>query len=95
MSRYGKRDDVIVHEAEPFNVETGAAALAEGPLTATDAFYVRGHGAVPELEPARSTCACTGSSSASCRSRSRRSARRSGNARSPRRCSARATGAPG
>jgi sulfite oxidase len=51
MSRYGKRADVIVHEAEPFNAETGRAALAEGPLTATDAFYVRGHGAVPELDP--------------------------------------------
>ena len=52
MTRYGKRSDVIVHEQEPFNVETGPAALAEGPLTATDAFYVRGHGAVPELDPA-------------------------------------------
>jgi sulfite oxidase len=52
MSRYGKRADVIVHEEEPFNVETGAAALAEGPITATDAFYVRGHGAVPEIDPA-------------------------------------------
>ena len=52
MSRYGKRpDDVIVHELEPFNVETGLAALAEGPVTATDAFYVRGHGAVPDVEP--------------------------------------------
>ena len=50
VSRYGKRPDVIVHEVEPFNVETCAAALAEGPLTATDAFYVRGHGAVPELD---------------------------------------------
>jgi sulfite oxidase len=47
-----KRADVIVHEQEPFNAETGLAALAEGPLTATDAFYVRGHGAVPEIEPA-------------------------------------------
>ena len=28
------------------------AALAEGPLTATDAFYVRGHGPVPEFDPA-------------------------------------------
>ena len=27
------------------------AALAEGPLTATDAFYVRGHGPVPEIDP--------------------------------------------
>src|SRR5258705_9116147 len=52
MSRYGKRADLIVHEDEPFNAETGLAALAEGSLTATDAFYVRGHGAVPEIDPA-------------------------------------------
>jgi sulfite oxidase len=52
MSRYGKRADVIVHEEDPFNVETSLAALAEGPVTATDAFYVRGHGAVPETDPA-------------------------------------------
>src|SRR5258705_9556105 len=52
MSRYGKRADLIVHEDEPFNAETGRAALAEGSLTATDAFYVRGHGPVPEIDPA-------------------------------------------
>ena len=52
MGRYGKRDDLLVHEEEPFNAETGRAALAEGSLTATDAFYVRGHGAVPELDSA-------------------------------------------
>ena len=52
MSRYGKRVDLVVHEQEPFNAETGLAALVEGPLTATDAFYVRGHGAVPEIDPA-------------------------------------------
>ena len=51
MSRYGKRADLIVHEEEPFNAETGLAALAEGSLTATDAFYVRGHGTVPEIDP--------------------------------------------
>src|SRR3954452_11824591 len=51
MGRYGKRADLIVHEDEPFNAETGLAALAEGPLTATDAFYVRGHGAVPQIDP--------------------------------------------
>jgi sulfite oxidase len=50
--RYGKRGDLIVHEEEPFNAETGPAALAEGALTATDEFYVRGHGAVPEIDPA-------------------------------------------
>ena len=52
MSRYGKRDDLIVHEEEPYNAETCAAALAEGPVTATDAFYVRGHGAVPAIDSA-------------------------------------------
>ncbi len=52
MGRYGKRADLIVHEDEPFNAETGLAALAEGSLTGTDAFYVRGHGPVPEVDPA-------------------------------------------
>src|SRR3954465_11268434 len=51
MDRYGKRAGLIVHGDEPFNVETTPDALAEGPLTATDAFYVRGHGAVPEIDP--------------------------------------------
>ena len=51
MTRYGKRPDMVVHEEEPFNAETGAAALAEGPVTATEAFYVRGHAAVPEIIP--------------------------------------------
>src|SRR5437763_10627316 len=51
MSRYGKRPDLVVHEREPFNAETGPAALAESPLTATDAFYVRGHAAVPQIVP--------------------------------------------
>jgi sulfite oxidase len=50
MARYGKREDLIVHEDEPFNAETSPAALAEGPLTATDAFYVRGHGEVPKID---------------------------------------------
>jgi len=52
MGRYGKRADVIVHGEEPFNAETCPAALAESAVTATDAFYVRGHGAVPEIDPA-------------------------------------------
>jgi sulfite oxidase len=51
MGRYGKRADLIVHQEEPFNAETGPAALSEGPVTATDAFYVRGHGTVPEVDP--------------------------------------------
>src|SRR3954453_8895235 len=52
LNRYGKRSDLIVHEDEPFNAETGLAALAEGPGTVTDAFSVRGHGAAPEIDPA-------------------------------------------
>src|SRR5204863_9457662 len=52
MSPYGKRADLVVHAQEPFNAETGLAALAEGPLTATDAFYVRGHGPVPRRDRA-------------------------------------------
>jgi len=44
---FGKRD-VIVHGTDPFNAETEPAALAEGAITATEAFYVRNHGAVPE-----------------------------------------------
>src|SRR3954468_6923017 len=50
VTRYGKRADMVVHELEPFNAETGLVALAEAPVTATDAFYVRGHGAVPEID---------------------------------------------
>ena len=49
---FGKREDMIVHEHEPFNAETGLVALAESSLTATDAFYVRGHGPVPDIDPA-------------------------------------------
>jgi sulfite oxidase len=51
VSRYDKRSDLIVHEQEPFNAETGLDALAEDSITATAAFYVRGHGPVPEIDP--------------------------------------------
>jgi len=51
MRRYGKRDDLVIHQQEPFNAETGVASLGD-PVTETDAFYVRGHGAVPEIDPA-------------------------------------------
>lgn len=50
MGRFGKRDDLVVHQEEPFNAETGIESLAD-PVTGTDAFYVRGHGAVPEINP--------------------------------------------
>lgn len=50
MGRFGKRHDLVVHQEEPFNAETGPGALAD-PVTGTDAFYVRNHGPVPELDP--------------------------------------------
>lgn len=51
MGRYETRADMIVHEEQPFNAESGLAALTEM-LTATDAFYVRTHGEVPDVDPA-------------------------------------------
>jgi sulfite oxidase len=50
LGRFGKRDDLVVHQQDPFNAETGVESL-NAPVTDTDAFYVRGHGAVPELDP--------------------------------------------
>ena len=50
MGRFGKRHDLVVHQEEPFNAETGLGSLAD-PVTGTDAFYVRNHGPVPEIDP--------------------------------------------
>ena len=50
MGNYGTRADMIVHEEQPFNAESSLSALGEG-VTPTDAFYVRGHGDVPEVDP--------------------------------------------
>jgi sulfite oxidase len=49
MGRFGKRDDLVVHTQEPFNAETCLASLTDA-VTDTDAFYVRGHGPVPEID---------------------------------------------
>lgn len=49
-SSYGKRQGLVVHGREPFNAETPPRMLGEGPLTATDAFFVRGHGPVPAID---------------------------------------------
>ena len=50
MGQFGKRDDLVVHQTDPFNAETGVKSLIH-PVTDTDAFYVRGHGPVPEIAP--------------------------------------------
>ena len=49
---WGKRADMTVHEDEPFNAEPSRAALADSAVTPAEAFYVRNHGAVPEIDPA-------------------------------------------
>jgi len=50
MGRYGKRADMRVHEYEPFNAEPPLGGLAGHKITPLDAFYVRGHGGVPEID---------------------------------------------
>ena len=47
----GKRADMLVHEQEPFNAEPRPGVLAGSAITPRDAFYVRGHGPVPQLDP--------------------------------------------
>jgi sulfite oxidase len=49
--RLGKSGDLIVHEQDPFNAETGLGSLMDS-VTGTDAFYVRNHGPVPRIDPA-------------------------------------------
>jgi sulfite oxidase len=49
---WGKRDDMIIHDEEPFNAEPRPAALAAQPVTPTEACYSRNHGSPPELDPA-------------------------------------------
>lgn len=48
---WGKREDMTVHGEEPFNAEPPRAALADSAVTAAEAFYVRNHGGVPEIDP--------------------------------------------
>jgi sulfite oxidase len=52
MTAFGKRDSMIVHGREPFNAEAPRDALAAADITPADAFYVRNHGPVPEIDPA-------------------------------------------
>jgi sulfite oxidase len=49
--RFGKPEDMLVHEQEPFNAEPPRGPLGRDAITPFDRFYVRGHGPVPELEP--------------------------------------------
>jgi sulfite oxidase len=52
MNLWGKRDDMVVHEREPFNAEPPPTALADQPITPLDTFYSRNHGPIPDVSPA-------------------------------------------
>ena len=41
---------MLVHEDEPFNAEPRPGALAGSAITPLDAFYVRGHGPIPQVD---------------------------------------------
>jgi len=47
---WGKRDDMIVHEDEPYNAEPPREAMAGQDVTPVDTFYSRSHGPVPDIE---------------------------------------------
>ncbi len=49
MSLWGKRTDMIVHRADPYNAESDPAVLHEHFLTDVDRFYSRNHGRVPDI----------------------------------------------
>ncbi len=50
---WGKRAEVVVHQADPFNAEPPGAALAGERVTGVDLFYARNHGPIPDLDRAR------------------------------------------
>jgi sulfite oxidase len=50
---WGKRSDVVVRSAAPFNAEPPPSVLASHEVTPVDAFYARNHGAFPDISVAR------------------------------------------
>ena len=47
---WGKRADMVVHEAEPYNAEPPLSALDGRMVTPVESFYSRNHGPVPDLD---------------------------------------------
>ena len=50
MGLWAKRDDMVVHEVDPYNAEPPRGALANRFLTPTDSFYTRNHGPIPLID---------------------------------------------
>ena len=46
---WGKRGDMLVHQADPFNAEPPPGALGAEPVTPSDTFYSRNHGPIPAV----------------------------------------------
>ncbi|GAA2799014.1 sulfite oxidase [Mycolicibacterium pallens] len=46
---WGKRSDMIIHDADPFNAEPPPQALAAEAITPVDVFYSRNHGTIPDI----------------------------------------------
>jgi len=51
LRRFGKSSRFLVHQEEPFNGGSPLDGLAAASLTPVDSFFVRGHAAVPEIDP--------------------------------------------
>ncbi len=51
MQPYRKHPETKTKKEYPYNAETPPGLLRESFITPTDAFYVRNHGAVPEVDP--------------------------------------------
>jgi sulfite oxidase len=47
---WAKRDDMVVHETDPYNAEPPPRALADRVLTPIDSFYSRNHGPIPLVD---------------------------------------------
>jgi sulfite oxidase len=48
---WDKRNDMVVHGADPYNAEPARHALAQDHITSADTFYSRNHGPVPRIDP--------------------------------------------
>src|SRR5258705_6268899 len=51
MGEWNKRDDMIVHQSDPYNAEPPQAVLDGLPLTPLDAFFGRNHGPIQQIDP--------------------------------------------
>src|SRR3712207_6160559 len=47
---FGKHPELIVQQEQPFNAEAPLPLLREHAVTPTELFFVRNHGAVPEID---------------------------------------------